>query len=118
MQSKLDLLRSRAISMFLYACESWTMNARERFELNCFRRLPNIHYTSHTTNIRVRELVTQHLGRQDSLLSVATKRKLTWFNHVVRTNGTLANIILQGAVEGTKERGRPKSIWMNDIKNT
>ena len=39
-----------------------------------YKRLLNIHYTSHTTIIRVR--VTQHLGRHDSLLSVAKKRKL------------------------------------------
>ena len=87
------------------------------FELNYYRRLLNIHYTTHTTNIWVRELVTQHLGRHDSLLSVAKKWKLRWFGHVVKAKGTLANTILQGTVEGTRKRGRPKRIWMDDIKD-
>jgi hypothetical protein len=39
---------------------------------------------SHTTNIKVRELVVQHIGRHDSLLTVAKKRKLRWFGHVTR----------------------------------
>ena len=54
-----------------------------------------------------------HLGR----LSVAKKQKLKWFGHVVRAKGTLANIILQGTVEGRRKRGRPKRIWMDDIKD-
>ena len=83
------------------------------FELNYYRRLLNIHYTTHTTNIWVRELVTQHLGRHDSLLSVAKKWKLRWFGHVVRAKCTLANTILQGTVEGTRKRGAPKGFgWM------
>jgi hypothetical protein len=49
---------------------------------------------SHAANIKVRELVVQHIGRQDSLLTVAKKSKLRWFGHVTRAKGTLANIIL------------------------
>ena len=50
------------------------------------------------------------------MLSVAKKRKLRWFAHVVRATGTLANTMLQGTVEGTRKRGRLKRIWMGDIK--
>ena len=50
-------------------------------------------------------------------MSVAKKRKLIWFGHVVKAKGTLANTILQGTVEGTRKRGRPKRIWMDDIKD-
>jgi hypothetical protein len=71
---------------------------------------------SHTTNIKVRELVVQHIGCHDSPLTVAKKRKLRWFGHVTRAKGTLANIILQGTVEGNRKRVRPKRIWMDDVK--
>ena len=122
MPSKLHLLRSLVISVFLYAAESWTLNTEiekriNAFEMNCYRRLLNIHYTSHTTNVQVRGLVTKHLGRHDSLLTVAKKRKLRWFGHVMRAKGTLANIILQGTVEGTRKRGRPKRMWKDDVKD-
>jgi hypothetical protein len=66
------------------------------------------YYTSHTTNIKV--------GGLDSLLTVAKKRKLRWFGHVTRAKGTLANI-LQGIVEGNRKRGRPKRIWMDNVKD-
>ena len=122
MPSKLHLLRSLVISVFLYAAESWTMNTEiekriNAFELNCYRRLLNIHYTSHTTNLQVRGLVIQYIGRHDSLLTVAKKRKLRWFGHVTRAKGTLANTILQDTVEGARKRGRPKRIWKDDIKD-
>ena len=113
--TKHHLLRSLVIAVFLYAAESWTMNAEiekriNAFELNCYRRLLGIHYTSHTPNTQVRELVASHIGRYDSLLTTAKKRKLRWFGHITRAKGTLANIILQGSVEGNRKRGRPRRI--------
>ena len=36
---------------------------------------------------------------------------------MVRVRSTLANTILHGTVEGTRKRGRPKRIWMDDIKD-
>jgi hypothetical protein len=36
---------------------------------------------------------------------------------VTRAKGTLANIILQGTVEGNRKSGRPKRIWMDDVKD-
>ncbi|GFO24411.1 endonuclease-reverse transcriptase [Plakobranchus ocellatus] len=56
--SKIRLLRSLVMSIFLYACESWTLNADiERriraMEMRCYRRLLGISYKDHTTNEEV-----------------------------------------------------------------
>ena len=56
--SKVKLVRSLVISMFLYACESWTLTAEleertQAFEMRCYRRLLNISYKDHVTNDRV-----------------------------------------------------------------
>ena len=45
--SKVKLMHSLVISIFLYACEPWTMTAElekrmQAFEMRCFRRLLNI----------------------------------------------------------------------------
>ena len=53
---KIRLLRSLVISIFLYACESWTLNADlERrisaMEMRCYRRLLGISYTQNISNI-------------------------------------------------------------------
>ena len=46
------------ISIFLYACESWTLTAelekrKQAFEMRCYRRLLNISYKDHVTNEEV-----------------------------------------------------------------
>ena len=47
--SKVKLMRTLVISIFLYACESWTLTAElekraQAFEMRCNRRLLNISY--------------------------------------------------------------------------
>ena len=53
--SKVKLMRSLVISIFLYACESWPLTAElekrtQAFEMRCYRRLLNISYKDHVTN--------------------------------------------------------------------
>ena len=60
--SKVKLMRSLAISIFLYACESWTLTAElekrtQAFEMRCYRRLLNISYKDHVTNEEVRRKI-------------------------------------------------------------
>ena len=55
----MKLMRALVISIFLYACESWTMTAEldkrtQAFEMRCYRRLLNISYKDHVTNKEVR----------------------------------------------------------------
>ena len=50
--SKVNLIRSLVISIFLYACKSWTLAAElekrtQAFERKCYRRLMNISYKDH-----------------------------------------------------------------------
>ena len=57
--SKVKLMRSLVISIFLYACESWTLTAElekrtQAFEMRCYQRLLNISYKDHVTNEEVR----------------------------------------------------------------
>ena len=53
--SKVKLMRFLVISIFLYACESWTLTAElekrmQAFEMRCYRRLLNISCKDHVTN--------------------------------------------------------------------
>ena len=57
--SKVELMHSLVISIFLYACKSWTWTAElekrtQAFEMRCYRRLLNISYKDHVTNEEVR----------------------------------------------------------------
>ena len=98
--SKVKLMHSLVISIFLYACESWTLTAElkkrmQAFEMKCYRRLLNISYKDHVTNEEVRRKIQAAIGEYDELLTLVKKQKLRWFGHVSRSSG-LAKTILQG----------------------
>ena len=68
--SKVKLMRSLVISIFLYACESWTLTAElqkrtQAFEMRCYRRLLNISYKDHVTNEEVRRKIQTAIGEYD-----------------------------------------------------
>ena len=118
--SKVKLMRSLVISIFLYACESWTLTAElekrtQAFEMRCYRRLLNISYKDHGTNEEVCRKIQAAIGEYDELLTLVKKRKLRWFGHVSRSSG-LAKTILQGTVKGKRKRDRQKKRWEDNIK--
>ena len=106
--SKVKLMRSLVISIFLYACESWTLTAKlekrtQAFEMRCYRRLLNILYKNHVTNEEVHRKIQAAIGEYDELLILVKKRKRRWFGHVSRSL-CLAKTILQGTVKEKKKK--------------
>ena len=92
LRSKIRLLRSLVISIFLYACESWTLTADlqrriQAMEMRCYRRLFNISYTEHITNVEVRNRIERAIGPYEDLLTTVKRRKLKWYGHVSRSSG-------------------------------
>ena len=75
----------------------------------------NIKYTDHITNNTVKKRIFNHIGRYEELLGIIKRRKLQWYGHITRSNG-LSKTILQGTVEGSRPRGRPKKSWTDNIK--
>ena len=76
------------ISIFLYACESWTLTAElekrtQAFEMRCYR---SISFKDHVTNKEVRRKIQAAIGEYDELLILVKKRKLRWFDHVSRSS--------------------------------
>ena len=74
-------MRSLVISIFLYACESWTLTAElekrtQAFEMRCYRRLLNISYKDHVTNEEVRRKIQAAIGTPDP--GQETKAKMVW----------------------------------------
>ena len=113
-------MRSLVISIFLYACESWTLSLTaelekrtQAFEMRCYRRLLNISYKDHVTNEEVRRMIQAAIGEYAELLTLVKKRTLRWFGHVSRSSG-LERAFLQGTVKG--KRGRQKKRCKDNIK--
>ena len=117
---KIRLMRSLVTSIFLYACESWTLNKDierriQAFEMRCYRRILGISYKDRVTNAEVEEKIRIAAGPFEKLLRTVKKRKLKWFGHVTRSNG-LEKTILQGTVPGKRGRGRPRRQWGDNIR--
>ena len=87
--SKIRLMRSLVTSIFLYACESWTLTAElqrriQAMEMRCYRKILLISYKDHVTNEEVRAKIQQAIGPHEDL-TIVKRRKLQWYGHVSRS---------------------------------
>ena len=89
LSSKIRLIRSLVISIFLCACESWTFTAElqrtQAIEMRCYRNILRISYKDHVTNEEVRAKIQQVIGPHEDLLTIVKRRKLQWHDYVSQT---------------------------------
>ena len=118
--SKIRLMHSPVTSIFLYACESWTLTAElqrriQAMEMRCYRKILHISYKDHATNKEIRAKVQQAIGPHQDLRTIVKRRKLQWYGHVSRSSG-LVKSILHGTVKGGRRQGRQKKRWEYNIR--
>ena len=75
LSSKIRLMRSLATSIFLYACESWTLTEElqrriQAMEMRCYHRILPISYKDHVTNKEVLAKIQQAIGPHEDLTIV------------------------------------------------
>ena len=117
---KIRLMRSLVTSIFLYACESWTLTAElqrtiQAMEMRCYHKILRISYKDHVTNEEVRAKIQQAIGPHEDLLTTVKRRKRQWYGHVSRSLG-LAKTILQGTVKGGRRQGGQRKRWEENIR--
>ena len=113
-------MSSLVTSIFLYACESWTLTAElqrriQAVEMRCYRKILHISYKDHVANEEVRAKIQQAIGPHEDLLAIVKRRKLQWHGHVSRSSG-LAKTILQSTVKGGRRQGRQRKRWEDNIR--
>ena len=114
LRSKIRLMRSLVVSIFLYACETWTLTAElqrrvQAMKMRCYRKILCISYKDHVTNKEVHNRIKQAIGPYEDLTTVK-RRKLKWYGHVSRTSSMIKSI-LEGTVRGARRRGRQGERW-------
>ena len=107
------------ISIFVYACESWTLTAELQrrilaMEMRCYHKIRRASYKDHVTNEEVRAEIQQAVGLHEDL-TVVKRRKLKCYGFVSRSSG-LAKTIMQGTVKGVRREGRQKKRWEDNIR--
>ena len=112
LSSKIQLMCSLVTSIFLYACESWTLTAElqrriQAMEMRCYRKILLISYKGHVTNEEVCAKIQQAIRPHEDLLTILKSSKLQWYGNVSHSSGP-AKSILQGTVKGGRRQGRQK----------
>ena len=120
LSSKMRLMRPLVTSIFLYACESWTIKAElqrriKAIGIRLYRKILRISYRDHVINEKVRAKIQQAIGPHENLLTIIKRRKLQWYGHVYSSSG-LAKTILQGTVKGRRRQGRQGRRWEDNIR--
>ena len=120
LSSKTRLMCSLVTSIFLYACELWTLTAEpqrriQTMEMRCYRKILHVSYKDHITNEEVCAKIQQATGPHENLLTIVKRRKLQWYGHVSHSSG-LAKTILQSTVKGGRRQGRQRKRWEDNIR--
>ena len=110
-------MRCLVTSIFLYACESWTLTAElqrriQAMGMRCYRKV-----------LRLMQRPCYQPGSpcQDSAGNRTTRRppdhckETMWYGHVSCSSG-LAKTILQSTVKGGRRRGRQRKRWEDNIR--
>ena len=68
-------------TIFLYACESWTLTAElqrrtQAMEMRCYRKILRISDEDHVTNEEVHAKIQQAIAPHEDLLTIVKRRKL------------------------------------------
>ena len=84
LSSKKQLMRSLVTSIFLYACESWTLTAElqrriQAVEMRYYCKILCISYKDHVTSEEVCAKVQQAIGPHEFPLTIVKRRKLKWY---------------------------------------
>ena len=118
-RTKKRIIESCIFSVFLYACETWTLKQKDvskilAFEMRCYRRALCINWTQKVRNLEVR----QKIGAEHNLIQKVMKRKLSFFGHVCRMDDKrLVKNVIFGRMEGMNRRGRPCREWLDDVSD-
>jgi len=115
MDLKTRLLKCYVWSTLLYGCEGWTLSSSsekklEAAEMWLYRRMMRISWIKKVSN----EKVLQMVKKERSLLRTIRKRQLKFVGHVIRKEG-LEKLILEGKIEGKRQRGRQRLRYMDGL---
>ena len=108
-QTKLRILRACIFPIAAYSCKVWMLGKTNlkrinAFEMKCYRKNLRISRTEHRTNKSIREELQVE---EQWLENFVRRQKLKYFGHLKRSE-RLTKIILEGRINGKRERGRPR----------
>ena len=115
LNTKKRIIKCYVWSTLLYGCETWTVtqthiNKLQAFEMWLYRKLKRISWTDKVTN----EEVLRRVNAKRQVIPTIKMRKTAYFGHMIRRDD-IQRQLLEGKIEGTRSRGRPRIEWTDNI---
>ena len=113
--TKVKIVKTLVWTKLLYGSETWTLKKEdirklEALEMWLWRRMEKISWKDRISN----EVVLGRVGVERELITTLRSRKKSWIGHVLRGDGLLKEVI-EGRMEGSKPRGRPRLGMLDDL---
>jgi hypothetical protein len=120
---KIRIYRAIILPVVLYGCETWSLTLREEHSLRVFenRVLRNIFgpKRGEMTGVwrKLHNEALRDLYSSPSIIRIIKSRRMRWAEHVARM-GEKRNAyrLLVGKPEGKRPLGRPRHMWVNNIR--
>jgi len=102
----------------MYACESWTVKKVEHrsidaFELRCWRRFLRVPWTARRSS----QSILKEISPVCSLEGLMLKRKLQYFDHIMRRVDSLEKTLMLGGIGDRRRREQQRMRWLDGITN-
>ena len=109
--------RLKRLSSSMYGCESWTKTKAEcqridAFELWCWKRLFRVPCTARRSNQSILNEISPKYSLEGLML------KLQYFGYLMQRLNLLEKTLVLGRIESRRQRGQPRTRWLDDITNS
>ena len=114
--TQLKFYKTVATPILKYGCENWILNRKdnrkiEATERRFLRPLAGFTLLDHKRNTEIRDNLKIY-----NMTHLIEQQKRKWYEHVTRMEEKrLPNIILNYKPRGKRDRGRPRTRWMDHI---
>lgn len=119
-KTKLQIYKTLVRPTVTYGCEAWTLtledvNALRILERKIVRKIYGPVREAAEWRIRNNSEINHILNNEDVVRFIKARR-LSWLGHVIRMPpARLQKQLLEGKMEGTRRRGRPRRRWLQEV---
>ena len=102
----------------VYVSECWALRKQEEQRLHTTEMKMLRWSQGKTRRDRIKNETIRGIARVTPIKSVLTKKRLSWYGHVMRREEThITRSTLSMTVMGTRPRGRPRMRWLDRMKS-
>ena len=116
--TRMRLTKCYVWSTLLYGAETWTITKTltkriDAFEMWTYRWMLRISWKEHKSN----EAILNMMKTSPDINENHQKEEMWILGHFIRRPNSIQRLLLEARIDGKRARGRPGSMWMDNIKD-